>query len=447
MIRPFFPRLVKGSVWTSILMLAGCAAYHPQPLPVAPDLASRPSLTVPASEFWLPGLKPRAFPANGLNETSVVTLAVFDNPDLKAARLQAGVAGAQMLAAGLLPDPVINVDFARSALNYGGDIGLTEDLQALRTRGPKQAAARAHEQQVHLQILWQEWQVAEKAQELFIQARADAQLERALKANNNLLACRYREDEAALRKSDVTLSATTAGLMLLTQTETNLRKVQLDSNLTNHALNQLLGLKPQVQLRLVGPPIRLPLSRQQFQAAVIGLPRRRADLLALKAGYQAQEETVRQAILKQFPALSAGVIFSRDPVEGVNEVGPSISLTLPLFNRNRGQIAVQRATRALLRQTYQARLDQAVSDADQIWKANGIMQNQLLNLEARLALLRKAASAARRSFQQKDLSTGIYVNAESNLSNRRAEAIRLRASLERGEAALQTVLGLPFGAP
>lgn len=445
MIRSLSCRLMKCAAWLGILILSGCATYHPLPLPVAPDLATVFALTVPASEFWLPGLKPHPFPPNGLDETAVVTLAVFDNPDLKAARLQARVAGAQLLAAGLLPDPMINADFARSVLNYGGDIGLSEDIQALRTRGAAQAAARAHERQVHLQILWQEWQVAERARELFIQARADAQLDHVFTASRDLLARRYRQDEAALKKGNVTLNTTTADLALLTDAETNLRQVHLDTNLTRHALNQLMGLKPNVHLRLIGSVNQRLLSHDQFQKAVAALPHRRADLLALKAGYQAQEQTVRKAILAQFPTLSAGVTFSRDPVEGVNDFGPNVSLSLPLFNRNRGRIAVDRATRAVLRQTYQARLDQAVGDADQVRKAIAIMRGQLRDLDARLATLEKTASAATQSFQQGNLSAGAYVSMESSLLGRRAEAIRLRASLESAQSALHTLLGLPFG--
>lgn len=445
MIRSIPAQLIKCAAWLGILILSGCATYHPLPLPVTPGLARIPSLTVPASEFWLPGLNPHPFPPNGLDETAVVTLAVFDNPDLKAARLQAGVARAQLLTAGLLPDPVINADFARSAFNYGGDISLGEDIQALRTRGAAQREARAHEQQVHLQILWQEWQVAEKARELFIQARADAHLDRVFTASRDLLARRYHEDEAALRKGNATLNTTTVDLTLLTDAETNLRQVQLDINLTRHALNQLIGLNPTVHLRLVGLVNQRLLSYHQFHKAVAELPHRRADLLALRAGYQAQEQTVRKAILAQFPALSAGVTLSRDPVEGVNDFGPNVSLTLPFFNRNRGQIAVERATRAVLRQTYLARLDQAVGNADQVRKAIDIMRGQLQDLDARLAIMEKTASAATQSFRQGNLSAGAYVSMESSLLGRRAETIRLRASLESAQSALHTLLGLPFG--
>lgn len=429
------------------LLTAGCATYHPVALPTAPDLTSTPSLTVPASEFWLPGLKPHPFPKDGLDETAVATLAVLDDPDLKAARLQAGVAGAQLLQAGLLPDPEISAGSATSALNYGYDVGLSEDIHALVTRGAARAGARAHQQQVNLDIVWQEWQVAEKARELFIQIQTDGQLKQVMTANRDILVNHYGRDELALKRGNLTVSTVSADLTVLVDAETSLHQLQLDANLAHHQLDQLLGLKPGAQLRLIGPSHNDPISKKQFQTALTYLPHRRADLLALAAGYRSQEQSVRQAILAQFPALSAGVTQSRGPAEGVNSFGPHVTLALPLFNRNRGQIAIQRATRAVLRQTYQAHLDQAESDADQVWRATTIMQGQLRDLDARLPVLKKTATAAELSFRQGNLDAGLYVSLESSLLAKQAEAIRLRAALANAQSALRTLLGLPFGGP
>jgi outer membrane protein, heavy metal efflux system len=438
-------RLLKAPPLLALVCLSGCAVYHPLPLPPTSDLTAAPSLTVPASEFSLRGLKPHPLAINGFDETTVVTLAVFDNPDLKAARLQAGVASAQLLQAGLLPDPVLNADFAKSALNYGGDVGLSEDIQALITRGASKDAARATQQQVHLNILWQEWQVAERARELFIQSQSNDELQQVLTTARDFFADRYRQDQAALQKSDITISVATADLTLLTDAENKLRQFQLNASTTRQQMDQLLGLQPNVSLRLIGPADTQPLSKEQFQAAVTLLPHRRADLLALQAGYQAQEQSLREAILAQFPNLTAGVVYTRDPVEGVNDFGPSVTLSLPIFNRNRGNIAIQTATRAVLRQMYQARIDQAANEANQVWNAAEIMQNQLRDLDARLSVLRNTAAVAKQGFEQANVSAGLYVNIESSLLTTEAEEIQLRASLGTARSALETLLGLPFG--
>ena len=148
-------RMTRSATLLGALFVSGCATYHPKPLPTAPDLAQVSVLTASASQFEVPGLKPHSFPTNGLDETAIVTLAVFNNPDLKAARLQAGVADAQLLEAGLLPDPQVSGGLGQSTFHTGYSIGLSEDLQALITRGAAKAAAKAHGQQVNLEILWQ----------------------------------------------------------------------------------------------------------------------------------------------------------------------------------------------------------------------------------------------------------------------------------------------------
>ncbi len=437
-------RMLPATLLFGVLLLSGCQTYHPKPLPTTPDLMRSPLLTVPVDELDLPGLQPHPIPTNGLDETAVVILAVLNNPDLKAARLQAGVAQAQLLEAGLLPDPVVSGGLAKSSMFTGYNVGLSEDIQALITRGAAKAAAQAHVQQINLGILWQEYQVAEKAEELFIQSRANDELKGILTSTHNLLAERYRQEKAALKQGNMTADKVSADLASLTDAETNLRQLQLDSNRTRHDLNMLLGLKPDVRLHLIGQIESRRLSKQQFQAAVMALPHRRADLLALQAGYQSQEQLLREAILAQFPSMSAGVENSKSPEDGIYSSGFTVNITLPLFNRNQGQIAIHKATRAQLYQTYQARLDQAASEVDQIWQAMPIMEQQLRDLEAHLPVLAKSAEAAEQSFQQGNLDLSTYLGVKLSWQPGQAEVIRLRAALERAQAALQMLLGLPL---
>lgn len=435
---------IQASLCLLLLVLAGCATYHPLPLPTAPDFSKAPALTVPAKQFLLPGLAPHRIPSRGVDETTVVLMAVCNDPDLKAARLQAGVAKAQMLEAGLLPNPQFGASLAQSARNYGGALSLSEDLEALMTRGATKAAASAAQRQVHLSILWQEWQVAEQASQLFIQARSNEKLLPLLQAEERLLAQRYQSDLKAMRQGDQTANVVSLDQEQLSTVQSSLRQLKTSINATNHQLNALLGLQPDVSLHLLPSPSPSALSASQFQSAVEELPRRRADLLALQAGYQSQEEQVRRAILMQFPAMSAGLNLERDPVEGVNSFGPQVSLTLPIFNHNQGQIAIERATRAVLRQTYQARLDAAENQAHEIWQGDHILAAQLGELERQIPELKKRADAAKVSLDQNNLDAAAYLAMESGYLAKREDAVRLRASLESSRAALHILLGLPL---
>lgn len=429
------------------LLLSACATYHPRPLPSGPDLAAAPRLQVPAGMIQVPGLKPHPFnPANGLDMTELVTLAVVNNPGLKAQRLRAGVAGAELFQAGLLPDPQLSPAFVHPTggpppLSNGYSLGLSQDLSALVTRNAAQAGARAHQKQINLDILWQEWQVAQRARQLFVRVRSQERLQRILDTQRRLLEDRYRRDRKALHEGNLTLSSVSADLVGLVDAQTRLRRLQRARNQAWHALDGLLGLQPGVEPKLTGSTDLTAFSKAAFKAAVSRLPQRRPDLLALQYGYRSQEQAVRKAILRQFPALSVGLTGGQDTSE-VRSVGIGVTLSLPLFNRNRGHIAIARATRALLRQTYQQRLDTAVNHAHELWRATRIMSKQLKTLQGQLPVLERTTAAARRSFQQGNMSAGTYISLRSNLLAKRAEAVQLQASLEETQAALETLLGM-----
>lgn len=442
--RGYFHHCKHSAALFAGLLLTGCATYHPHPLPSAPNLAATPRLSVPVKQFHLPGLAPQTISPRGLDATTIMFLAVMHNPQLKAARLRAGVASAQLLQAGLLPNPQLNASFASSARNYGGTIGLDEQIRSWITRGAAKAAAAAHQKQVNLNILWQEWQVAAQAQQLFIQIRSGDQLLHLFLQSQTLLKAQYQRDRRAMLRGNALAPTVSSDLVALNNVENNLRQLQIQQNLARHQFNALLGLQPQVRLHLVGSPHNHALTPAAYKAAVAALPHRRPDLLALQAGYQSQEENVRRAILGQFPAITAGVALNRDPIEGINDLGPHVTLSLPLFNHNQGQIALQRATRSLLRQTYQSRLDAAVGQADQVRQAIAIQRHQLHELSAQIIVLRKTASAARQSLVQNNLDASAYVKLQASLLDRRAEALRLHASIQNSLAALRMLLGLPF---
>ena len=442
------PRWLRWITLVALGVLSACATYHAKPLPGGPDLASAAALAMPVKKLRIPGLrKPHVFnAADGLNRIEVVTLAVINNPRLKAARLQAGVAGAQLIQAGVLPNPQLSADFIAPfagppPLFNGYQLGLMQDLTALIARGAATTSAKSHVQEVNLNILWQEWQVAQQARQLFVQARAQARLRQVLQSQQELSQKNYRRDKRALRQGNATLPAVAADLVVLMNTNTQLRQLARTRNNTRHSLTALLGLEPAIHPVLVETGAPRTFSKTDLQSAIARLPYRRPDLLALRAGYQSQQAAVRRAILQQFPQLSIGPTQGSDTSK-VRTAGFGITLSLPLFDRNQGQIAIARATRAVLRQSYQARLDQAVNQAHQVWRETELLAHQLQQLRIRLPALTKAADAAERAFSKGDVSAGTYINLRSSLLSKREEAIRLKASLAQSQATLETLLGM-----
>ncbi|NNN04555.1 MAG: TolC family protein [Elusimicrobia bacterium] len=435
----------------AIPLLSGCASYSPMILPTVPDLAQTPSLGAPAMGLQVPGLAVSTQAAQGLDARDAMALAVVNDPDLKAARLRAGVAEAQLIEAGLLPDPHLSAGVGRGPQFTGYSEGISEDLQAFVLRGAAQAQARAHRKEVDLTILWQEWQVAVTAGRLFVRARRDEDLEEVFEWTRKLLAEQYDIDQADFQQSASAIQKVAADLTVLADADAGLRRIQLDADTARHRLNYLLGLAPQARPALAKPErpgaaANQAFSQDQFEAALAALGGRRVDLLALQAGYESQEQRLRKAVLAQFPALNVGLSQGQDPQDNIPAVNLGFDIGLPVFNGNRGQIAIERASRAVLRADYQARLDEAHSEADRLWQATLIMAKQLERLQAQTSALKAIAAAAEQQFRSGTMDTGAYVGLETSLLKDAQESIRLRAALDSDRLTLDALLGLPFGA-
>jgi outer membrane protein TolC len=430
------------------LLISACATYRPEPLPTSADLKHDPAaLTIKAERLRIPGLQPHPLDlSKGLDMTTTVMLAVLNNPALKAAHAHAHVASAELFNAGLLPDPKLDGEIGFPI--GGGDnppnsyfVGLSQELRSIFTRSTAKEAASAKVRSVNLEILWQEWQVAEKARMLFVRRQSETELRAVYAEVRDLYQRRYRRDWSAVHAGDLTISQAATDLAALNNAENRLRKLDREADGNAHELNALLGLTPDVTLRLAGN-VALPVpSVSELQAAQTQLPSRRPDLLALQVGYQSQEAALHRAVLEQFPSIKVGVFGARD-TDNVRTVGIGVSLNLPLFNRNRGNIAIQQATRDQLRAEYQARLDEAIGEAHRLWRATELLHNQLDATEKRLPELENLVSEGQASYTAGNLDDRSYIALRTHLLDARSEAIQLKESLGEARVALETLLGM-----
>lgn len=428
------------------VLLGGCARYRPLPLaeqsPLKPQVVEL-ALALPAGAADVRPVNP----ADGLDLDEVAVLAVANNPDLKALRAALGVAGAQVLAAGLFPDPQLSAGWDFPTSHLPGLVGawglaLNYDFIALLTRPAKLKAARRNRDQVHLQVLWQEWQVIQQARTLAVQYQLQTEQIKRLEAVLTLYRQRARRSARALAAGDLTLDVHGTDLTALLQLYSQLNQLRQTHNATGHQLRRLLGLAPAAPLPLVPPPPYAPVPENIFAALLPSLPARRPDLLALKAGYLSQEAQVRAAVLAQFPSLSLGVAGARD-TGSVNTVGPSATVTLPLFAGNRGNISVARATRAKLAQEYQARLAQAQVEADQFWRQQAILLDQIAILDRYLPRLEPLVVQARRAYARGEIDPLIYLNLELTLLNQQLARIELQQTLWSLRFNLEALLAWP----
>src|SRR5574337_212503 len=428
------------------LVLSGCATYHPLPLGPGHGASSVDRLSAPTMAMPLPMLPTHRFdPSDGLDATEVAMLAVVNSPELRLKRDALGIARAQAFAAGLLPDPqlALSADFPRQSgagLSTAYSLGLSEDITALLTRSSRKAAARSQASQVNLDLLWAEWQTVAQARLLFDQVSSLRLQQSRLEQEQAALATVSGYIKAALQAGNLTYDSASAGL----NAEADVRKRLADTTIALHQaqsdLHLLLGLAPTAKLDLVGAPYFSQPTPAQVQTALDDLPRRRPDLLALQAGYQSQEAKVRSAILAQFPALNIGFNTARD-TSAVYTNGLSIGITLPLFDRNRGNIAIERATRQQLHDDYTARVLGTRSDMQRITLDLTTLDSQLATLRAHATQLDKARVSAARAWRAGTLDWPTYLAIRSNALGADLDLLGVQLERARQSIALEALLG------
>ncbi len=412
------------------VVLSGCQSYQAAPLPNAPDTERMRSDLLE---------KP-------LTLTDIATQAVLHSPDLVAARAKAGVADAQAFAAGLLPDPQFTASFdhpSTAGFVNGYALGLSEDLQALLTYPSRQAAANAAADQAKLNLLWDEWQTIEKAGTLGVQKSFAERKAKLLAASEDVLRSQAERTDRALSAGNVTLDAAGSDLAAELDTTSLHAAASREALASDLNLKQLLNFDPRVNLLVQDLPESPTIDEDTVTAGLAKVATVRPDLLALQAGYRIQEEELRQAILKQFPAVTFG--FNKATgTDGAHTLGMSVSVNLPIFGSAQAAIRVQDATRKKLRAEYLARLDATTSDAWRIWKETQLLHSQIALLERRLPEFRRMAEAGARAHLSGDIAPATYVLLENSLQARESELLDLKASLWSDSLALDILLGMPF---
>ena len=127
-------------------------------------------------------------------------------------------------------------------------------------------------------------------------------------------------------------------------------------------LNRAIGLPAATQIQLKSN-LALPstFALPTDAALLDSLDQRRLDLIALRYGYASEEQTLRAAVLNQFPKVNLQFNRSSDDT-GVHLAGVAVTIDLPIFDDNRAAIAAQKATRQRLFDEYVSRMFDARSD-------------------------------------------------------------------------------------
>lgn len=432
---------------------AACAAYHSAPLDRARlDAAlaapSTVQLAQEAARLHHPRLRPVVLDfTKPLTGREIGIIAVLANPDLKAFRAQERVADAQVFRAGLLPDPRISAGLDHPLNSAPGlvnayNVGIDWDVTGALLRSSNRRIAETAREKVRYDVAWHEWLTANQARllalRLYYLGRREEVASKAASAAERILDITRRN----LERGDARIDE--FGLRQVAYLDAEERTLSLEraQEKTRQELNRELGFSPDRRFSVASalpgkdPPID---TAALFEAARV----QRLDLIALRAGYAAQEQRVYREILRQYPAFTLGVNRARDTSD-VRTLGFTVNLTLPLFDRNRGAIATARATREQLYAEYVSRLQKVradiaslAADLSRIRAAREVLSRQLPELE-------KAERTMRNGVANGDVTLLAYEAVRSALLDKELSQLSLEQAAAEQQVALQIAVGAPW---
>lgn len=415
-------------------LLAACASYAPLPLRTQAQLQRR------LSELEHAGVRID----RPLSVYDVAVLAVENNPDLKATRTERGVARAQVLDAGILPNPSISASYlfllSGPATVDSFTVGATQDIQKTITMTSRLRSAQAAALQVDASMLWEEWQLIGKARLLVFDIIEGEKLHKVVREFRDILQDRVDRGRRALSEGNTTLATVAPDLKDLGDTQKTLDDLDRDQDGRYHDLNALLGLSPEVRIPLRTDLQALPVDAKAVRAMLADLADRRPDLIALQLGYRSQDEKFRGAIIGQFPALTFGPSYSRDTSD-VRSFGPNLTMDLPIFDRNQGNVAIEKATREQLRAEFDARLSAARSEVLAALATQRLIARQLQEERAQLPVLQGFANQAESAMNAGNIDERAYVDLVSANYAKKQDVIALEQLLLEQQVQIATLIG------
>ena len=383
----------------------------------------------------------------GIGPDEAAAIALYSNPALRAIRDRRGLAAAQVIQAGILPNPVVS--YARDFVTGGNTAGTVTgynltaawEFTGLIPYLPRQTAARKSFQSVDLDVAWQEWQIAVNARAAVYRLMGlDAQVAQAREATEGL-----QQSSDAMRKAVDAHEKTVLDLAAVESATQDSRATMLaleqEFEKQRLGLNKILGVEPETKVALrtgLTLPTRLaPPSQRELSDNVES---RRLDLLGLRQGLESQDATVRAAILAQFPKMSVAFVKASDTTN-VHTTGFNVAVDVPIFDRNQGNIAAERATRQRLRDEYNQRVFEARSDIAGAIADIHLLGRQIAAAEEALPLLEKLVASAQTAVEQHNADVLSYYTARSNLLQKRIQLIKLQEQLLEANTGLEIASG------
>lgn len=430
----------------------GCATYAPQPLDTGASLTAwrerTPTLSLVrdfAQSQRAATTNPNEFNAeDGIDFAEAETLTLLFNPQLRHARLEADITRLGAVEAGRWEDPRFGIDAERilSGANdpwvLGGLIDLTIPLSG--RLAVEQHLASAEADVAKLRVVEKERQVIADLRKTWadysaLQLRRNA-IDQAISDLTTI------ESSVGKLRDAGELDPTDARLFAIDLTRRRSQKISNDREMkrTEATLRQLMGLAPQVSLKLVAEfPADIAVSGA---IDIENNPR----IAAAHAAYQVAEKTFELEVRKQYPDIEIGGGFGSD--EGDSRLLGGFSLPIPIFNGNRRAIVEARANRESAAAAYEAELIAVTSELDS-WTndATAALEEVHVIEKDLIPLVDRQLFEARRLLEVGEFNPLLVRDAIDDALSTKLELIDARLSLTRANIEKLHLTENPFAAP
>ncbi len=351
-----------------LLLLNGCYSwYHGKPIResevrtalVDPNLKQ---ISVKSADIKHPVLKAVPFTlGNGVSPDEAAIIAVYANPQLRVERSRLGIAKAQVTQSGILPNPefTYSLDSPVGGNKIGTfnayGLGFSWEVTSLISLYSKIQSKKCNRDSVEIDIAWKEFVTAQKSRiEVYKNVILKKQ-EKLLKEWNDEIDSKLGYIRKGVEKGVATELTLSSILDMKNDVYLAFLKKRKERESAMLACRRILGFSPFTELQIEDVPLPQFVKTASLKQYMNNIRKRRLDLVALMHGYESQEEAVMVAILEQIPRVSVGMLGARDS-GNLKTLGFGVAVSVPLFDRNQGHIAIERAVREKLYQEYMFRI-------------------------------------------------------------------------------------------
>ena len=316
--------------------LPGCVRYSPPPL---------------SPERHASDLQSRTLGSGSWNLARLTDAALRMHSEVEVARAKLATARAAVVTAGAVPNPIVGYS-ATNVSRLLGDMppwanGFTFDvpIETAGKRGHRVAQARALVNAAALNLATAEWAARARVRKALFDLHAAKQREELFTSQEVDLQDALKLYDARIAAGESSQLDSLQARLLFNQSRLATREAQKLSAEARAALSEAVGVSVHAldaaSISFAGlDALPAHLNERILRRAAL---LRRSDVLAALAEYAATEAALRLEIAKQYPDLHLGPGYSYD--QGQDKWTIGFSLTLPIFDQNRGPILEGQAKR------------------------------------------------------------------------------------------------------